>query len=524
MVGHKKIKNKNQSRRWLWVTLYALYIVFILISATAFYAEQAINTRQTGTYEYHLRFDDDGQQDHYIVTRTDADSPGMISVKYIADSHTLDVKTTNIRRLTIDCRSIAEEKTEEILNKRYEDNLNLYKSFFVDKDKEFTVNVNADHEIEITFKDIPYPSSVIENNRELNEGVDYTYSNGEITTDVSIDQSQVKIYFQETADTLQPHFKTNNPDFYHAMNTNIEFDASGSTGNIIDYIWDFSDGSFGSNEEIMHRYSAEGDYDVTLVVRNGNGEIKRVTNTVHVHDTDNDNLPDDWEKDYLGGISFGRNDDNDKDGLMNWEEYDYSTNPREKDSDGDGYSDKVEIDKKTDPNSRLSKPKEEEEQDNGMLGLGRVAGIDLAMILILIIIIIIIIVIAGVLRGKKEKEEEVIDEEVGEVGEIEQVQVTEEIEEEEVYDCPECGAPITEDQLECEECGATLEWDEEEVEDDEYADDTDEAYEEEQYDEEYADEEEATTTEPDDEFECPTCGASVGEDDTVCPTCGEEFE
>ena len=26
------------------------------------------------------------------------------------------------------------------------------------------------------------------------------------------------------------------------------------------------------------------------------------------------------------------------------------------------------------------------------------------------------------------------------------------------------------------------------------------------------------------EYECPSCGAVVGEDDSVCPNCGEEFE
>jgi DNA-directed RNA polymerase subunit RPC12/RpoP len=446
-------------------------------------------------------------------------------VKYIADSHTLEVETYNIQQLSIDCRSIAEEKTDDILNKKYEDNLNLYKSYFEDMGKEFTVNVKADHEIDITFKDIPYPSSVIVDNDEYNEGVDYTYSDGSIETMVPEDQSEVKIYFQENADTLTPNFITNNPDFYHAPNTNIEFDATVSTGNIIDYIWDFSDGSFGTDAEILHRFGADGDYDVTLVVRDGNGRIKRVTNTIYVHDIDNDNLPDDWEEDYLNGLSAGRNDDNDNDELKNWEEYDYSTNPKEKDSDGDGFNDKVEIDKKTDPNNRASKPKDEKEEDNGMLGLGRVAGIDLAMLLILIIVIIIVIVIAGALRGKKEQEEELIEEDEGE---MEQVQVAEEFEEEaEVYDCPECGAPITEDQLECDECGATLEWDEEEMED-EVEDESEEEYDDEYDDEiEYADEEEdeaAISAAANDEYECPTCGASVGDDDVVCPTCGEEFE
>lgn len=36
-------------------------------------------------------------------------------------------------------------------------------------------------------------------------------------------------------------------------------------------------------------------------------------------------------------------DDDDKDGLLNWWEYEYGTNPKKKDTDNDGYTDKEEI-------------------------------------------------------------------------------------------------------------------------------------------------------------------------------------
>ena len=92
-----------------------------------------------------------------------------------------------------------------------------------------------------------------------------------------------------------------------------------------------------------------------------------------------------------------------------------------------------------------------------------------------------------------------------------------EVFEREEYECPSCGAIVESDSSSCPECGEEFELDggapftapapppppvasapvemPEEVEDEEA-----------------------------EEYECPSCGAAVGEDDTVCQNCGEEFE
>ena len=49
------------------------------------------------------------------------------------------------------------------------------------------------------------------------------------------------------------------------------FDASGSTGSIDSYQWDFGDGATGSGQSASHTYAAGGDYRVTLTVANSDG-------------------------------------------------------------------------------------------------------------------------------------------------------------------------------------------------------------------------------------------------------------
>jgi parallel beta-helix repeat protein len=68
-------------------------------------------------------------------------------------------------------------------------------------------------------------------------------------------------------------------------------------------------------------------------------------------DSDMDSMPDNWE--LLHGLnprfSSDAYYDNDNDGLLNWNEYDWRTDPNEPDTDKDGFSDGVEVDFKSDP-------------------------------------------------------------------------------------------------------------------------------------------------------------------------------
>ncbi|MFC1696741.1 hypothetical protein ACFL1H_00255 [Nanoarchaeota archaeon] len=92
-------------------------------------------------------------------------------------------------------------------------------------------------------------------------------------------------------------------------------------------------------------------------------------------DDDNDNMPDYWEIQYFGDISQDAGDDYDNDGLTNYQEYQYETNPTDSDSDGDGYNDGREVDADTDPNDSTDHPQ----------------GINLLLILAIIVLLILVV-------------------------------------------------------------------------------------------------------------------------------------
>jgi len=70
-------------------------------------------------------------------------------------------------------------------------------------------------------------------------------------------------------------------------------------------------------------------------------------------------LPDEWET----GFALNPNDsgdaqlDSEMDGLQNWQEFGYGTNPLLKDSDGDGFDDATEIASGSDPTDADSRPR-----------------------------------------------------------------------------------------------------------------------------------------------------------------------
>ncbi|MEL7663859.1 MAG: CARDB domain-containing protein [Methanosarcina mazei] len=69
----------------------------------------------------------------------------------------------------------------------------------------------------------------------------------------------------------------------HLTNQQISFDGSSSEGNnIVLYNWDFGDGTSGDGQTIDHIYAYEGDYDVTLVVKNNNGGMDRKTKNIRI--------------------------------------------------------------------------------------------------------------------------------------------------------------------------------------------------------------------------------------------------
>jgi hypothetical protein len=73
------------------------------------------------------------------------------------------------------------------------------------------------------------------------------------------------------------------------------------------------------------------------------GQLKYVFSFDLIRDTDMDGLPDWWEVRYFGNLSQNGTGDSDGDGLNNFQEYQYGTDPQKADTDGDGLTDRFEI-------------------------------------------------------------------------------------------------------------------------------------------------------------------------------------
>ena len=114
-------------------------------------------------------------------------------------------------------------------------------------------------------------------------------------------------------------------------------------------------------------------------------------------DSNRNGIPDYWEnqyfcKDTMNGVCVNANDDPDKDGLTNLQEYQHKTDPLNKDTDGDGATDGQEVNNKpdpTDPTNPADKPP---------------FPIMMFMIpIIILIVIVMIIVIISMSNTKKKK-------------------------------------------------------------------------------------------------------------------------
>ena len=74
-------------------------------------------------------------------------------------------------------------------------------------------------------------------------------------------------------------------DYYGTVNESIRFDASQSRdpdGEIVEYIWDFGDGSTGKGKVVTHSYSTPGNYTVTLTVVDDDGAEDSDTTLAHI--------------------------------------------------------------------------------------------------------------------------------------------------------------------------------------------------------------------------------------------------
>jgi len=96
------------------------------------------------------------------------------------------------------------------------------------------------------------------------------------------------------------------------------------------------------------------DYSLEPQPNGGRINMGAYGNTIYAEtsitvDKDNDGIRDDWELQNFNTLDFYPTGDTDSDGLSDYEEYLFRSNPFVADSDGDGYSDAREVAEGTDP-------------------------------------------------------------------------------------------------------------------------------------------------------------------------------
>jgi hypothetical protein len=123
--------------------------------------------------------------------------------------------------------------------------------------------------------------------------------------------------------------------------------------------------------------------------------------TNNLTDTDNDMMPDNWERKYGLNITDPTDAelDFDEDNLTNLEEYLNQTNPLDSDTDNDSYNDGLEVDMDTDPLDNEDYPIDEnKEKESKKFEIG------IYLLLIEVIIIIFILLTLYIKqRDKKDK-------------------------------------------------------------------------------------------------------------------------
>lgn len=86
-------------------------------------------------------------------------------------------------------------------------------------------------------------------------------------------------FFQDEKDDykLEARIMVDRNEVY--VNENITFNAANSTGDIIDWLWDFGDGNVSKEPVVLHGYASSKYYNVYLTVKDkkGNKDIESIT-------------------------------------------------------------------------------------------------------------------------------------------------------------------------------------------------------------------------------------------------------
>jgi len=276
---HRSVSSKalKGSLKWFVIIGYVSYIFLIIVMRFPNVAEQYYNATIPENIESHLSFNSDGLQMHYYVERVNQSIPGKIDIYYYPDSNTLKVQTTNIKNLTVNCRSLYYDECKEIFGFDPDENSNYYKWFFIEKNH-LNVNLNSDYTIQsLIFIDVPKPESVFVDSEFWTENKDYEYQTqkGIALSMVPVGSHNIDLYFKST-DKKGPIAVINPSKKLIFVNVSLTLDGSNSNdpnpeGNLINYIWDFGDGNYTSGEKssiVSHYYSSPGIYGIILTVVN----------------------------------------------------------------------------------------------------------------------------------------------------------------------------------------------------------------------------------------------------------------
>ena len=365
------MKKRLTFKRKLAILGFILYVTFILLSRVPLLAESGMRQSvMDNKYDYNLVFTHDGETTHYIVERTNTALDGKIDLTYTTLTHTLNVATTNIKNLTIDCNSVYEDESNKVFKRSPTLDANYYKSYFINEKGLFTVIVQSDHEIELRFKYAPRPTSVLVNNIEWWKTTTNYTTQGDyvIVKNVPSGTTTVLLLFKEqlspTAmfEILDTNTYKQGNQVFGYVDTDITFDASAShddddQGTITGYSWDFGDDSaLGSGQIATHKYSSAGNYEISLTVTDNDGLTNTyslsITITIPSNDADNDGMDDTWElANGLDPLVDDANLDADGDELSNLNEFLQQTDPQNRDSDDDQLPDGWEVEWKLDPNN-----------------------------------------------------------------------------------------------------------------------------------------------------------------------------
>jgi PKD repeat protein len=437
--GFKLTRNRS-----ILVVLYAVYIAFILVSAVPYLAENVNNRGEKvgDKYEYHVVLESDGDDvAHYFdIVRDDPTAPGTIDLEYSPSTHTLNVDISNIRELKLDCESFYKDEAEFLLGETYSDNPEYYKEWFIQGGDNyidpFTVNVDSDTAMtKLVFDGIPEPYEVYVDSVEewWQTETNIVKSSDMVTiSNVPATKTLVEIYFQ-SPDNQAPTADFTSPSSA-LINTEVTFDASGSSdpdGDTLTYSWDFGDGSgAGSGISPKHTYTSAGDFTVELTVSDGKGGADSKDKSITIlEEGENPTASFSASKSSAKAkeeITFDAGDSFDDDGSISSYSWDFNNDGIEDATgkttstsfpeagtytvkltvtDNDGLTDSATT--TITITAAGADDDDDDDEDEGMLGMGKVGGIDLFLLLLIIIIIVIIIIIAGVASaGKKKKKAE----------------------------------------------------------------------------------------------------------------------